>query len=34
VAFAGHALSHIGFAGAAGVVALSMDPIWAYSPVA
>jgi zinc/manganese transport system permease protein len=28
VAFAGHALSHIGFAGASGAVALSIDPLW------
>jgi zinc/manganese transport system permease protein len=27
-AFAGHALSHIGFAGAAGAVVLGVDPIW------
>ena len=28
VAFAAHALSHIGFAGAAGAVALSINPLW------
>ena len=27
-AFAGHALSHIGFAGAAGAVVLGLDPLW------
>jgi zinc/manganese transport system permease protein len=27
-AFAAHALSHIGFAGAAGAVVLSVDPVW------
>lgn len=28
VAFAGHALSHIGFSGAAGAVLIGIDPIW------
>jgi zinc/manganese transport system permease protein len=28
VAFAGHALSHIGFSGAAGAVLLGIDPLW------
>jgi zinc/manganese transport system permease protein len=28
VAFAGHALSHIGFSGAAGAVLIGFDPIW------
>src|SRR5438309_1903074 len=28
VTFAGHALSHIGFSGAAGAVLIGIDPLW------
>src|SRR4051794_29460881 len=28
LAFAGHALSHVGFTGAAGAVLLGVDPLW------
>src|SRR3954449_7622580 len=28
LAFAGHALSHVGFSGAAGAVLIGIDPLW------